>query len=405
MKATGASVGGPSSASRRSQPPRQTRTNPARRTTLSTASKNAPRNGVNAAPPQASINQRFYPALASFTDSIDALPAEIIRNFTLLREVDAKACHPEEQLRRYIAAVKSLPAPLDPNEADPALDFLRRQEKLKRRREEALMKGENPPPETDVEISGETVEQYPETRRSRLQQIRMVLQDLLPMLDEKIHVITVTAETLNKHNLRVEQAYSFVKSEVPEVYRTGDPEHWGYKPNPPRGANARAAAQEQRQAALQAAANHAAAEESRLEYSASNSRAELRREANARKQAAQAAAGHGHDEEDGLHAHSAPSKRPHGGSRARKDPDATSQQRAAELTPGGIGAASTGQAPKRRKPNTGGSADKGGQEKSNHVRGTTSPRAGTPATAKRATKGAAAASTANPNAGTGGRRR
>ncbi|KAF8422555.1 hypothetical protein EV426DRAFT_606181 [Tirmania nivea] len=398
MKSTGATVVAPPSSSRRSQPMRQARANPSRRSTLSTASRIPQRNGASiASQQQQSVNQRFYPALASFTDSIDALPAEIIRNFTLLREVDAKACHPEEQLRRYIAAVRALPPPADPNEPDPALEFLRRQEDLKRQREEALMNNVNPPPETDIENSSETVEQYPETRRSKLQQIRMVLQDLLPMLDEKIHVITGTAETLNKHNLRVDQAYAYVQSEIPEPHRTGNPEHWGYKPNPPKGASARAAAQ--LQAAIAAAASQAAQEEARMEYVGSNTRVDSRREA--RRQVAQA----GHDDED-LVQPVASSKRPHGGSRVKssKDVDATTQ-RVSEMALGTMGAgagAASSQSAKRRKPNASAVTEKGMPEKTSNARGTTSPRSGTPTTGKRAAKGATTTSTTT---GASGRRR
>lgn len=394
MKSTGATAVAPPSSSRRSQPMRQARTNPPRRSTLSTAARNPQRNGATvSSQQQQSVNQRFYPALASFTDSIDALPAEIIRNFTLLREVDAKACHPEEQLRRYIASVKTLPPPGDSNEPDPALEFLRKQEDFKRQREEALMNNVNPPPETDVDNNGETVDQYQETRRSKLQQIRMVLQDLLPMLDEKIHVITGTAETLNKHNLRVDQAYAYVKSEIPPVFRTGNPEHWGYKLNPPKGASARAAAA---QVALAAAANQAAQEEARMEFAMSNSRVESRREA--RRQAVQT----GHDEEEILQP-AAVSKRPHGNSRVKSSKDVdTTTHRVSEMALGAVGGATATQSAKRRKPNANAAGEKSIPEKTSNTRGTTSPRAGTPTTGKRAAKGAI---TTSATTGASGRRR
>ena len=257
------------------------------------------------------------------------------------------------------------------------------------------MNNVNPPPETDIENSGETVEQYPETRRSKLQQIRMVLQDLLPMLDEKIHVITDTAKTLNKHNLRVDQAYAYVQSEIPEPHRTGNPEHWGYKPNPPKGASARAAAQ--LQAALAAAASQAAQEEARIEYAVSNTRVDSRREARRQAQA-------GHDDEDGLQP-VAPSKRPHGGSRVKgsKDVD-TATQRVSEMALGTIGAgagATSMQPAKRRKPNSSAVTEKGMPEKASNARGTTSPRSGTPTTGKRTAKGATTSTTT----GASGRRR
>lgn len=388
MKATSAATPTPPLSSRRSQPMRQARANPSRRSTLSTVTKNARRNISNVtSQQQQSVNQRFYPALASFTDSIDALPAEIIRNFTLLREVDAKACHPEEQLRRYIAAVKTLPPPADPNEQDLALEFLRRQEDLEQRREDALSNGENA-----HESSGESVEHYPETRRSRLQQIRMVLQDLLPMLDEKIHVITGTAEALNKHNLRVDQAYAYVQSEIPEMYRTGNPDHWGYKPNPPKGSARSAAAQVQ----ATIVATQIPQDEPRFEYSVSNPRVDARREA--RRQGTHV----GLDDEDHLQPVGL-SKRPHGNSRVKnlKEVD-TATQRVSEMALSSLGGTLSAQSAKRRKPNSSVLTEKSVTEKSGNTRGTTSPRAGTPTVGKRTTKGTVTASTTT---GTSGRRR
>ena len=94
----------PATTSNRRQPVRQTRTNPQRTTTLTvTAPPPEPQDVAPAEEPG------FFPAITHFTDAMTALPRELIRHYTMLKEVDAKIWAPEDKLAGMLnAALKSL---------------------------------------------------------------------------------------------------------------------------------------------------------------------------------------------------------------------------------------------------------------------------------------------------------
>ena len=93
--------------SNRRQPVRQARTNPQRTSTQV----------ITAAPTLEAQNvlpaeeHGFFPAITHFTDSITALPREMIRHYTMLEEVDAKIYAPEEKLSTMISVGMRSSAP------------------------------------------------------------------------------------------------------------------------------------------------------------------------------------------------------------------------------------------------------------------------------------------------------
>lgn len=94
--------------SNRRQPLRQTRTNPSRNAAPANPppgpSADAQDNGLQPSP-------GFFPAITHFTDSITALPREMTRNYTMLKEVDAKTYGPEEILGHLVAEIRKAPMP------------------------------------------------------------------------------------------------------------------------------------------------------------------------------------------------------------------------------------------------------------------------------------------------------
>ena len=98
----------PAGPSNRRQPVRQTRTNPLRASTTvqaSTAVNLRPQEDIEPTTP------RFYPALTHFTDAITALPKEMVRHYTMLKEVDAKIYGPEELLGQLFTTALKMPTP------------------------------------------------------------------------------------------------------------------------------------------------------------------------------------------------------------------------------------------------------------------------------------------------------
>ena len=163
--------------SNRRQPVRQTRINPSR--------------SQNGARTLASPDERpkpapgFFPGITHFTDSITALPKEMIRHYTMLKEVDAKICGPEDALKKLIPA--TLPHPTAQDSDD---DIARRQHFL---------------------------------------QSRILMNDMLGSLDEKNHVMSTANDALEKLLARCQSSWPQIEQEISEEARWGSLNHWAYK--------------------------------------------------------------------------------------------------------------------------------------------------------------------------------
>lgn len=341
-----------SSSTSRRQPLRQARTQPRK-----LASSRAAVNGVNGGNDTSSHlpPTKFYPALTAFTDALDALPPETIRHLTLLREVDAKACIPEAHLRELIDSIELLPAADDPYSLDPAFEELRKLEDsdfLHTNKAAELLAQLEKEDIKDGTIAGE-----PETRRARAAQIRTQLQELLVTQDEKIHVVTTANEALQKILSRIEQTFAYVEVEIPSVYRLGNTEHWAYKDPVRRGtaaAQAKATAERERR-------------EQEERYNASHAHDDRRRRRD-------------HDDDN-----EAPRSK-----KGRRDNDSlVSTKRIAEQ-----------QAAQQKRRKT--TVAKDLEKDSKATKGTSSPRAGTPAVTAGSKKGKAAQGVARSGAGSGG---
>lgn len=203
--------------SNRRQPIRQTRTNP-------------PRVAANVAQPQTpagtsksagqNANPGFYPAITHFTDSITALPKELIRNYTMLKEVDAKIHGPEEILRQLVRGV--LNAPLPHHKATPLThnhDTIRphNENKINAQLRETTASPTSAPDE------GLSLQ-----RRQIALNLRIVMNEILTTLDEKNHVMSNAVDELNKQLARCDSSYAHIPKEISEEARHGSLNHWAY---------------------------------------------------------------------------------------------------------------------------------------------------------------------------------
>lgn len=206
---------------------RTRRTNPPRKNTLTTKSPVNSRNPTSAISggglngPLNGDAHGFFPAITHFTDGITALPQEIIRHFTLLKEVDAKACSPEELLSELVKATL-LPPPKPSTNGEKSLEAT-----------------QNPTQDTDATtatLNGDAGEsQLPPppidptlVRRHLFHDFRTTIADLLTTLDEKNHVIATANEALAKQLSRVERTFEYVQGEISEEVRWGNVNHWAY---------------------------------------------------------------------------------------------------------------------------------------------------------------------------------
>ncbi|KAF4634628.1 hypothetical protein G7Y89_g3481 [Cudoniella acicularis] len=330
------------SSSRRAQPLRQTRTNPPR-SSIPGARAFGSRGSISGGLEEKDIE--IFPAITHFADAVTALPKELMRHFTLLKEVDAKIFAPEDDLGKLVDA--ALSAPLlerrqPPVETQHALGPTSVPMSAQASTNGSIVNGRPASvasvPDADV-YNFATAAYDPANipRRQLFQHCAYTMQNMLVSLDEKNHVISTAAEALNKQLARIDECFPYIELEISEEARYGSTTHWAYPENrvgksgPGNTSRREVASVNNLSAAAQQLADEAAAR------------------SDARKQALLAKKNQKHphgesdfdDQHDGRHKE----KKLHGNSKIRKAADAS-------LGIGlGItnGATTNGNPPKRRK--------------------------------------------------------
>ncbi|KAF5137662.1 Transcriptional regulatory protein PHO23 [Metarhizium anisopliae] len=220
---------------RRSQPARQARTNPQR------SSANADRSGDGRGP----VNGRplgcqpieIFPAITHFADTISALPKELVRHFTLLKEVDAKIFAPEEQLFQLVAAISnsSLPEARANNDAAGAAQPASAPMSTQNSSSGMAL---NPArassaPSLDEASAAPTSVFDPSNipRRQLFRQTAFKIQEMLVSLEEKNHVLSTANEALQRQLARAEDVWPYLENEFSDEAKWGSTTHWAYPEN------------------------------------------------------------------------------------------------------------------------------------------------------------------------------
>ncbi|KAL8769278.1 MAG: hypothetical protein Q9209_004660 [Squamulea sp. 1 TL-2023] len=339
----------PSSASNRRQPVRQTRTNPSR-----SANIGAPQRGPGASHTAQQGTQNaeigFFPAITHFTDAISALPKEMVRHYSMLKEVDAKICGPEEAIGQLVATALQTPAPprkthnapqsvdISIPEADTAPSTVGNADNISLR---------SVPSRVDVAstASQEDLAIFDRSRRQMFYDLRRWVQEILPILDEKNHVLSTATDCLENQLKRCNSSYRYIDDEVSEESRYGSLTHWAYTDKTAEKKGTTAGERTRRDVAI---ANHLAANAPAVhEAEGAALRSELRREAMAaRKHRNQ------HLESDFDDARAAPQsggKRSQGIGKGRKMLDTASTSNGVSVGLGIANAISTSAPPAKRR--------------------------------------------------------
>lgn len=217
------------SVSNRRQPVRQTRTNPTRNAT----NVGQPRGSVVVRPVDTNnASPGFFPAITHFTDSISALPKEMVRNYTMLKEVDAKIYGPEELMSQLVTELLKLPVPpRKPADVQKTTETTTRSPwlpsdslaQVDAESSPQVRPHEGPQAATPKEHDSSDV-----PRRRTMWSLRIVMHDMIPILDEKNHVMSTAIDELNKQLTRCDSSYSHIGNEVSEEARYGSLNHWAY---------------------------------------------------------------------------------------------------------------------------------------------------------------------------------
>lgn len=339
-----------SSSSRRSQPVRQTRTNPPR--SHAGPSRLANRDllsGANAAEQPIDI----FPGVTHFADAITALPKELVRHFTLLKEVDAKIFAPEEALFQMIDAALETPQPdtaPSPNN-DTSSNAIPASAPMSAQNSSSGIVANGhiiPQPSADGSIAPSVFDPSNLPRRQLFRQTALKISEMLVSLEEKNHVISTANEALQKQLERVDDIWPHLASEFSEEAKWGSDTHWAY----PENRAARALNSQAERTRREGAANLSAAAQVLAEEAAA--RSDARKQAVAAKKSQKNHPHESeHDEHDGK-GKEAPAKKSHAVSKRKTA--AASAASAATESPATVGLGISGQtgasstpAPKRRK--------------------------------------------------------
>ncbi|KAI1031053.1 hypothetical protein LB504_000656 [Fusarium proliferatum] len=218
------------SSHRRSQPVRQTRTNPPRSIANLGRSGGPGRDSIGGAEQPIDI----FPAITHFADAITALPKELVRHFTLLKEVDAKLFTPEDQLFRLVEAAINAPV----SEARP-----NNEASSANAPGSAPMSAQNSSSGITFNHSVQSVPSVDESnrdavfdpsnlpRRHLFRQTALKIQEMLVSLEEKNHVISTANEALQAQLTRIEDVWPHLEGEFSDEAKWGSTTHWAYPEN------------------------------------------------------------------------------------------------------------------------------------------------------------------------------
>jgi ditrans,polycis-polyprenyl diphosphate synthase len=244
--------------SSRRQPVRQTRVNPPRTSSLNRA------NSLASAPAsEQPIN--ILPGVTHFADAITALPKELVRHFTLLKEVDAKIFAPEAALLQLLDDALKTPGPdftRPLNDASSSTASV----PAPANAHSSAAGAANPsaPPPSDGSASS-VFDPSNIPHRTLFRDTAMKIQEMLVSLEEKNHVISTANDALQKQLSRIEDVWPHLEAEFSEEAKWGSATHWAYVENRQAKANDRQAERSRREgaatlsAAAQALADEAAA--------------------------------------------------------------------------------------------------------------------------------------------------
>lgn len=204
------------------------------------------------AAPQEQGEHGFFPAIQFFTDAITALPKEVMRQFTLMKEVEAKIHGPNERLGEVVDKLMEYPVPprksaeaatgANTNAAAGAglLSFTA-SNSVAGSANVSLINGVAPNqgghsarPSIAGSSTGEesTQDNGDElARRQQYHELRFLTHNLLANLDEKNVVLAEANRVLSLQSSRIDSVLPHLENEVSEEARLGSMTHWAYSDN------------------------------------------------------------------------------------------------------------------------------------------------------------------------------
>ncbi|KIW63410.1 hypothetical protein PV04_10255 [Phialophora macrospora] len=170
----------------------------------------------------------MYPAITHFSDAIAALPREYRRHTSLLKEVDAKAWGPEENLQFALeqCLADSATTTRDLHGAAHSLTSSTTAEDSINISEANSVAGASFDNASlaSAHFSDPAVIQ----RRRKYHALRQSLMAVMVTMDEKNHVINNASEEMSRQIRRLDRIWPHIAEEISEEARLGSLKHWAY---------------------------------------------------------------------------------------------------------------------------------------------------------------------------------
>ncbi|KJY00533.1 hypothetical protein TI39_contig323g00019 [Zymoseptoria brevis] len=187
----------------------------------------------------------FFPALQFFSDAVTALPKEVMKQFTLMKEVEAKIHGPNEKLGELIDGLIELPVPARKQTANGIASASGVQGLLSFTANNSMSGSANPSvvngaagrhsaqPSVNGSVNGEEMQETDDdkARRRQYSDLRMVVHSMLGNLDEKNVVLSEANRVLALQESRIASVMPFIDEEISAEARLGSMTHWAYSDN------------------------------------------------------------------------------------------------------------------------------------------------------------------------------
>lgn len=187
--------------------------------------------GANAAEQPIDI----FPAVTHFADAITALPKEIVRHFTLLREVDAKIFAPEETLFQLVDQALQDPPQSPPREPAQSLHNDASSNVTGKPTQTSAQNGTNGAPQNPSHqpptAAPDALDPSNLPKRQLFRQTALKISEMLVSLEEKNHVIATANDALQRHLARIDDIWPNLEGEFSEEAKWGSESHWAYPEN------------------------------------------------------------------------------------------------------------------------------------------------------------------------------
>lgn len=181
--------------------------------------------------PESNSAPGFLPALTHFSGAADAFPKEIIKHFSMFKEVEAKLHDPEQMLKELLNEIARQPITTKAQQrvaeqnttgqdVGPSVSAIEPAP-----RGLSTDHGQHLPHNFDS-LSPE--EQATFQKRQLFYRLRMLIVSMLPTLDEKLVVLQGAKATKEKGLARMHNSFAQLDSEFSEEARYGSLTHWAY---------------------------------------------------------------------------------------------------------------------------------------------------------------------------------